>query len=368
MLSYKRKIILVFWQRYTDYHDSRIISLKNNFQHDRVLAIETNSHEKKYSFFHSSLNKIRYKNKFIFSEFFTTFQILIRLQPSIVLSCGYERPATLANVIYKYLFKKNVINILMLDNNEFDSKRNCIKEFIKRSYLNFFDKFYYGGSEKRCYLSLLGVPKNKIIYGYNSIDNKFFQIKSNPRISLPQNFKKKSYFLTVSRFVEEKNLFFTLNAISQISDFLLKKKYYFILFGQGVLENELKEHISRLKLDKVVLLLNSDDYPRSDIKALYSNAKFFLLSSTSEPWGLVVNEAMASKLPILISNQCGCSDDLVDIGINGYTFNPKKINELVFFIKLLVERRDLSRMGKHSLLKIRPYSSEFFGKRIKDSL
>jgi glycosyltransferase involved in cell wall biosynthesis len=48
----------------------------------------------------------------------------------------------------------------------------------------------------------------------------------------------------------------------------------------------------------------------------------FILPSTCEPWGLVVNEAMACGLPVLLSNRCGCGPELVREGGNGFTFDP----------------------------------------------
>jgi glycosyltransferase involved in cell wall biosynthesis len=45
-------------------------------------------------------------------------------------------------------------------------------------------------------------------------------------------------------------------------------------------------------------------------------------ASTTEQWGLVVNEAMAAGLPVLVSDRCGCAPDLVEVGVNGFTFDP----------------------------------------------
>ena len=53
-----------------------------------------------------------------------------------------------------------------------------------------------------------------------------------------------------------------------------------------------------------------------------------MLPSTFEPWGLVVNEALAAGLPVLVSEACGCVPELVDTK-NGYVFNPNKQDELV---------------------------------------
>lgn len=66
-----------------------------------------------------------------------------------------------------------------------------------------------------------------------------------------------------------------------------------------------------------------DELPR-----FYAGAECFIHASTTEQWGLVVNEAMASGLPVLVSKRCGCAMDLVHPGVNGFTFDPENAVEL----------------------------------------
>jgi glycosyltransferase involved in cell wall biosynthesis len=58
-------------------------------------------------------------------------------------------------------------------------------------------------------------------------------------------------------------------------------------------------------------------------------ANCFILPSVSEPWGLVVNEAMACGLPVLVSDRCGCCPELVKGDVNGWTFDPCSESALV---------------------------------------
>ena len=66
----------------------------------------------------------------------------------------------------------------------------------------------------------------------------------------------------------------------------------------------------------------------SDLTQYYAFAGCFVLPSTREPWGLVVNEAMASSLPVLVSSRCGCAEDLVEHGENGFVFDTNNDEEL----------------------------------------
>ena len=65
-----------------------------------------------------------------------------------------------------------------------------------------------------------------------------------------------------------------------------------------------------------------------ELPAFYGLARAFVHASTTEQWGLVVNEAMAAGLPVLVSDRCGCAQDLVRNGVNGFTFDPCDVEEL----------------------------------------
>ncbi len=60
----------------------------------------------------------------------------------------------------------------------------------------------------------------------------------------------------------------------------------------------------------------------AELPQYYAFAGCFVLPSTSEPWGLVANEAMAAGLPLIVSRCCGCAEDLLLEGENGCSFDP----------------------------------------------
>lgn len=72
-----------------------------------------------------------------------------------------------------------------------------------------------------------------------------------------------------------------------------------------------------------------------ELPRFYAGAGAFVHASLSEQWGLVVNEAMASGLPVLVSDRCGCAKDLVQDGVNGYTFVVSPVNQLAPKLLLL---------------------------------
>ena len=65
-----------------------------------------------------------------------------------------------------------------------------------------------------------------------------------------------------------------------------------------------------------------------ELPIYYGLAGAFIHASTTEQWGLVVNEAMAAGLPVIVSERCGCAPDLVENGRNGFTFDPYDVDAL----------------------------------------
>jgi glycosyltransferase involved in cell wall biosynthesis len=98
------------------------------------------------------------------------------------------------------------------------------------------------------------------------------------------------------------------------------------LLGDGPLKSDLCHLISDLGLQDSVLVPGFKQY--DELPVYYGNASAFIHASTTEQWGLVVNEAMASGLPVLVSNRCGCAQDLVKEGVNGFTFDPCNVEEM----------------------------------------
>ena len=76
------------------------------------------------------------------------------------------------------------------------------------------------------------------------------------------------------------------------------------------------------------------------------------------PWGLVDNEAMSAGLPLIVSNRCGCSDDLLEDGANGYVFDPDNNQQLADLMSTIsgLDSTRRSRMGEKSKEIVARYS------------
>ena len=70
--------------------------------------------------------------------------------------------------------------------------------------------------------------------------------------------------------------------------------------------------VSELKLENAVALLGAKGI--DEIAELFIASTALVLPSHSEPWGLVVNEALSCGLPVVVSEKVGCAEDLLPRG------------------------------------------------------
>ena len=92
---------------------------------------------------------------------------------------------------------------------------------------------------------------------------------------------------------------------------------------------------------------------------IYALADVFVLPSVEETWGLVVNEAMACGLPVIVTERVGSSVDLVRDGENGYVIpaaDPASLASRI--LGLLTDPPLLERMSSASAERIRQFTPE----------
>jgi glycosyltransferase involved in cell wall biosynthesis len=194
------------------------------------------------------------------------------------------------------------------------------------------------------------------------------------------------YFLASARFIEKKNLPRLIEAYglyrgkaetlkaeklkaegerTEDGGRRTEKAWDLVLLGDGPLKADLCRLISDLSLQNCVHLPGFKQYP--DLPTYYGLASAFIHASTTEQWGLVVNEAMASGLPVLVSNRCGCSPDLVQEGVNGFTFDPYSVEELAqLMLKVSAfQSFSLSAFGSASQRIISAWGPERFASGLK---
>jgi glycosyltransferase involved in cell wall biosynthesis len=134
------------------------------------------------------------------------------------------------------------------------------------------------------------------------------------------------YFLASARFVPVKNLMGLLECFARFRSSRPDSSTALVLLGDGEERAALEARRETLGLEGVVLMPGFKQY--DELPAYYGLADAFVHVSRIEPWGLVVNEAMAAGLPIVISRQCGCASSLLREGENGFCASFDSLEEL----------------------------------------
>ena len=174
------------------------------------------------------------------------------------------------------------------------------------------------------------------------------------------------YFLAVARFVPKKNLPLLLEAFASYRATAGDASWDLVLVGDGPLRGNLEQRIRQQGLEGAVQLQGFLQYEK--LPALYGLASAFILPSTSEQWGLVVNEAMAAGLPVAVSSACGSAEDLVQKGVNGWTFEPTDLPSLANLLAEIASCPALERMGRASQTIISRLDASAFGEGLLQAL
>ena len=206
------------------------------------------------------------------------------------------------------------------------------------------------------------MPADRVFLGYDAVDNAHFDrgadaARSDPdtrrRLGLPDQ-----YFLASSRFVGKKNLPALLDAFAAHRR-QAGTGWDLVLLGDGPLRGVIEGEIARHGLGGAVHLPGFRQY--HELPAYYGLAGAFVLASTVEQWGLVVNEAMAAGLPVLVSDRCGCAADLVRDGVSGYAFPPGSPSRLAGLLtRLAADPVGRERLGQGARRVIADWSPERF--------
>ena len=203
--------------------------------------------------------------------------------------------------------------------------KNPAKRWIKHLYLHrIFRGNAYGfpgGTRQIKLFRHYGMPDDHVFLMPMTVDTEQFReiserhSKAEYKASLGLSGKK--MILYAGRFAPEKDIPCLLRAAELLhrghDDFVV------CLIGKGESKAELERMTETLGLLDCVRFYDYQLMPK--LAEYYSAADVFVLPSSFEPWGLVVNEALACRVPVIASDACGCVDDLIVPGQNGDVFS-----------------------------------------------
>jgi len=138
------------------------------------------------------------------------------------------------------------------------------------------------------------------------------------------------------RLIKRKNVDLIINSLIGF------KKVFLLIIGDGEEKIRLSDLARRKGIDFAITGFIEE---QEELFKIYNVGDILILPSYNEPWGLVVNEAMAAGLPVIVSNECGCSLDLVRDGENGYILTDLENSETLrnLIMKALKNKESFSK-------------------------
>ena len=159
----------------------------------------------------------------------------------------------------------------------------------------------------------------------------------------------------MGRLVPEKGVFDLLNAYGKLSA-EMRAEVGLVFVGEGTARSELGRRANDIVPGSIQF---AGFVQREQLASYYALADVFVFPSHTDPWGLVVNEAMACGLPVISSEAAGCTADLVEDNRNGRVVRGGDVNQLASAMEDLARDSALrSQMGNNSRERILRYSPE----------
>jgi glycosyltransferase involved in cell wall biosynthesis len=283
--------------------------------------------------------------------------ILRRLKPDVMIAGGYNYPACWSAA---YWAQANQVPFLLwTESTAHDHRHNyLLVEWMKKRFLDLCAAFLVPGQSSLNYLKQLGVSENRISSAPNAVDTALFSnfaeaARRNSSAVHARYHLPAKYFLFVGRLIKEKGVFDLLDAYSPF-DPEIRRNIGLVFVGDGSARQSLIEQAAQIKPGTIQVL---GFLPREELAQIYGLAEAFIFPTHSDPWGLVVNEAMACGLPVVATGAAGCVLDLLVNEENGFVVEPHDPAALAAAMKNLAanpERR--SQMARNSRQRIEAYS------------
>lgn len=271
------------------------------------------SDEKAYAFDFHFLHQGDSHKRFKAKVFFKLLKLMRDIKAKRVLFAGWLAPEYNLYAIFSSK-KKNAVII----ESGYESTETGIKGLIKRKIMGRMSSALPSGKPHANLINKLGFMGDVFLTGGVGLID-----MSHPKPGDTHKSADTVRFLYVGRLIECKNLKFLITAFNELGLPLT-------IVGKGPQESELKKMASdNIKFTGFI--------PNDKLVDVYRNHDVFVLPSSSEPWGLVVEEALYNGIPVLVSDCVGSKVDLVENTGAGLVFHH---DDLADFKKKIMEISD----------------------------
>lgn len=186
----------------------------------------------------------------------------------------------------------------------------------------FFDWALIPGERQYQFVRKLGFPHSKIQMGSIPANMKVFS-------SEICEYKNSRQFIFVGRLVSEKGVSLLLDAYRTYRQ-AVESPWKLVIVGDGYLDQSDLEGVE----------FRGPLSPQ-EVSTEMKGSSAFVLPSRFEPWAVVIQEAAASGLPIIASDECGAVPHYLHNGLNGFRVKTNSVDALVEALVSMTELSDL---------------------------
>jgi glycosyltransferase involved in cell wall biosynthesis len=258
--------------------------------------------------------------------------------------CDFQLPATFFTALALRLLGRRVI---IMQDSKFDDKlRSLWLELAKAVLYLPYNAAFVGSFRSKRYLEFLGMPSTRVAIGYDAVS-----IERLLRLAAAEPAPKgvpyiDRHFTVIARFIPQKNLELAIDAYAGYARRSPGSLRELQLCGAGPLENALKARVASLGIQGIRFCGWLDE---AGVARTLASSLALILPSVEEPFGLVVNEAIALGVPVLLSDNCGARDLLVRESIDGYIIEPDNVEGLAHLMTLLAtDEREWRRLAENT--------------------
>ena len=367
--------IVLQWPRLGPYHLAQLAALGRaaTARGVRVTVIETARREAVYADVREETAHEGFERLTLFPD--ATFEeippraihdavraALDRLRPDAVGVNSYSLPDALATL--EWARRNRRVAVGMTDTKADDGPRSRWREALKGCIVGEFDAMLVSGTASTDYVRALGLTA-PVRTGCDVVDNAFFACGAD-HARAAETDDQAPHFLAINRFVARKNLRRLVDAHTRYAERAAARgqtPWPLVLVGDG------PEHADIERLARAHGRVRFGGFAQIDaLPALYGRAAALVHPALQDQWGLVVNEAMAAGLPVLVSRAAGCAADLVEEGLTGWTFDPHDADAIADALARMADlpTADRRAMGEAARRAIAAWTPDLFADAFLD--
>lgn len=349
-----RKIAII-WQRFLPYHVARLREAGRFFQEHGIglVAIEVATEDLSYNYpSHGiNINDIEHIVCFPGRNYHhitartihrKVYEVLVEQDADVVFAPATAFPEGMAAILYRTVHNKK--SVLMDDVWECTDKKGAAVRIIKRAIHHNVDAALVPAASHVGYFTKMGFTEERIFTGLDVVDNELFATDAEQARKDALNLREtyglpEKYFLYVGRLLPRKGLDVLIRAYEEQYAKDNGKLWPVVIIGDG----PWREELEKLTASKGRYLVKGSLFGK-DLRVLYGLASCFVMPSYIDPWGLVLNEAMASGLPVIASRGCGATVNLVHEGENGWSYEPSDAERLGKLLGTVAKLNDSDRV------------------------